>query len=210
MKTLTVGPLDVNCYILWDDETRRAVIIDPGGDADEIIKASRDLGIKPLYIVNTHGHHDHVGGDARVREALGGKLAVHRLDAPLLSEAHEHAALYGVKSGAQPEPDLLLEGGEEIVAGPLRLKVLHTPGHTEGGICLYDEMTGVLFTGDTLFAGSIGRTDFKGGSFDAIMKSIRERIMTLPDHVMVLPGHGPGSTIGRERRLNPFIAKAEG
>ena len=205
---MVVGPLEVNCYILWDDATKEAFVIDPGGDADEIKVLVAKERLKVQYIVNTHGHFDHVGGDKGLKSSFGGaRLAIHSSDAGLLAEAHEHGVMYGVMTGNQPAPDLLLKDGLELEAGSVKLKVIHTPGHTRGGVCLYEQNMGLLFTGDTLFAGGIGRTDFEGGSYDAIMNSIKARLLTLDDKTKVYPGHGPSSTIGRERTANPFITR---
>ncbi|MBI4950103.1 MAG: MBL fold metallo-hydrolase [Deltaproteobacteria bacterium] len=202
IKTLVVGPLDVNCYIVW--ENGPAFVIDPGGDSDMIARELKKEGLSVAYIINTHGHFDHVGGDAQMK-ALGGTLAIHSEDAPLLGEAEDHGILYGVKVPEQPAPDELLKDGTRLQAGYITLEVLHTPGHTRGGVCFFDRKGGNLFTGDTLFAGSVGRTDFEGGSFDELMESIRKKILPLGDAVKVFPGHGPSSTIGREKAANPFI-----
>jgi len=206
MITLSVGPLEVNCYVLWSGEDRNAVVIDPGGDADKIAGVVEREGLGVRYLLLTHGHFDHVGALSELKERLGAEAAVHALDAPLLDEAPDHAALYGLSSPAAPAPDFLLEDGAVIEAGPLALEVMHTPGHTRGGICLYEKNLRLLFTGDTLFAGSIGRTDFEGGSLETLLRSIRERILPLHDDVTVLPGHGPASTIGSEKTTNPFIS----
>lgn len=206
MIRLPVGPLEVNCYIIWDEETKDAFIIDPGSDADRIELAVRTKGLNPVYAVNTHGHFDHVGANAALKEALGVKTAIHGKDAELLAASHEHGAIYGYMSGRQPEPDILLKDGDVIKAGgKLTLKVIHTPGHTEGGVCLYDGAGKRLFTGDTLFAGSVGRTDLGGGSFEKLIESLMKKILPLGDDVSVFPGHGPATTIGEEKENNPFI-----
>ncbi len=206
IRTLTVGPLEVNCYILADPETKEAFVIDPGGDAEVIRRVVEAEGLKVKYIVNTHGHFDHVGADGRLREAFAGSvLAIHGLDSRLLADAHEHGVIFGARLDRQPAPDRLLEDGTVLSAGSLSLRVIHTPGHTQGGVCLFEEKEGLLFTGDTLFAGSVGRTDFPGGSFEDLMSSIVDKVLPLGDEVKVYPGHGPSSTIALEKDTNPFI-----
>lgn len=202
---LVVGPLEVNCYIYWDNKTKEAFVIDPGGDAGEIMTELKDKGLCVRYIINTHGHFDHVGADAELKAGCEAVVAIHSGDVSLLAQAHEHAVFFGAAADKQPEPDMLINDGDTIAAGGLSLKVIHTPGHTRGGVCLYNEADSVLFTGDTLFAGSIGRTDFEGGSYDEIMRSIKYKILPLGDHVKVLPGHGPSSTIAEEKESNPFL-----
>ncbi len=207
LQTITVGTLEVNCYILWDDATKDAFVIDPGGDGDKIKMLIAKERLKVRYIIVTHGHFDHVGGVVVLKSSLGGaKIAIHKDDVGMMSESHEHGVIFGVKTPVQPSPEMLLEDGQELKAGGLTLKVIHTPGHTGGGVCLYEEKEGLLFTGDTLFAGSIGRTDLNGGSHKVIMDSIKKKILPLADAIKVLPGHGPDSTIGRERKTNPFIS----
>lgn len=204
--SLVVGPLEVNCYIVWDRQTLDAFVIDPGGDAADILGVIKKEKLRVRYVINTHGHFDHVGADAAIKTASGAPLAIHRADSALLSVAHEQGAIFGVKADNAPAADLILSGGEELKAGSTVLKVIHTPGHSKGGICLFDEAGGLLFTGDTLFAGSIGRTDFEGGSYDELMASIKRKLLPLGDGVRVFPGHGPESTIGEEKETNPFIA----
>lgn len=206
MIVLTVGALEVNCYIIWDSGSKAGFVIDPGGDAENIKDAVKKAGVDVKYIINTHGHFDHVGADGDLRSSLGALLAIHRKDALLLADAHDHGVIFGVNIPRQPVPDMLLEDGQVLSAGSLKLKVLHTPGHTEGGICLYAEDKGMLFTGDTLFAGSVGRTDFQGGSYEELMNSLRVKILPLGDSVEIYPGHGPSSTIGEEKETNPFMA----
>ena len=202
---IPVGALEVNCYIVWDRATLDGVIIDPGADADEIEAAVKENGLKVRCVLNTHGHFDHVGADAAMKAAFGAPVAIHPDDAPLMADAHEHGIFFGVETPKQAAPDILLEDGQSMEFGPLKFKVIHTPGHTRGGVCLYLEGAKALFTGDTLFAGSVGRTDFEGGSMDELMSSISRKLLSLDDKVMVLPGHGPSSTIGEERRTNPYL-----
>ncbi len=203
-----VGPLEVNCYIVFDRETKEGAVVDPGGDAEEIKAALRENGVAAKYIINTHGHFDHVGANGTLKETLNCPIAIHQEDEPLLEYAHDQAIMFGVKTPKQPKADMLLKDGDEITFGRLRMKVIHTPGHTRGGVCLFMKEQKVLFTGDTLFAGSVGRTDFEGGSTKALMDSIKKKLLTLGDEVAVLPGHGPESSIGEEKEINPYIAGA--
>lgn len=204
--TIPVGALEVNCYIVWDDKTREGVIIDPGADAADIEEAARAEGVLVRCVLNTHGHFDHVGADGAMKAAFGAPVAIHPDDAALMADAHEHGIFFGVDTPQQPAPDILLRDAQELEFGPLRLRVIHTPGHTRGGVCFFMKDEGLLFTGDTLFAGSVGRTDFEGGSMEALMDSISRKLLPLGDSVKVLPGHGPTSTIGEEREINPFLA----
>jgi len=206
IKTILVGPLEVNCYIVWDSETTDAIIIDPGGDAPLIKEAISSLGLKVKYIVNTHGHFDHVGADGELRKFYSVPLAIHKSDTSLLRDASGHAEIFGVKTPDQPAPDLFLTNNASLEAGALKIEILHTPGHTRGGVCLYIKNDGLLFSGDTLFSRSIGRTDLEGGSVEDLMHSIKTRLLCLDDDVRVLPGHGPATTIGEEREHNPFLA----
>ncbi len=205
IKTLQVGPLEVNCYILWDSEMLEAFIIDPGGDASLIKKEADALGLRVMYIVNTHGHFDHVGADGELRKHYSVPLAIHKADVTLLKNASDHAAIFGVKAERQPSPDIFLTNNALLEAGSITLKVLHTPGHTPGGVCLYDEADSLVFSGDTLFSGSVGRTDLEGGSGEELMNSIKHRLLCLDDSVRVFPGHGSTTTIGAEREHNPFL-----
>ncbi len=204
--TIPVGVIEANCYLLFDRVSKQAFVIDPGGDAALIKEALKGNGLKTVYIVNTHAHFDHVSANSELKDATGATIALHGGDVGLLAEAQEHAAIWGVKIGPQPGPDLIIQNGSTLKAGAITLDVLHTPGHTPGGVCLYYKDAGVLFTGDTLFAGSIGRTDLEGGSSKELLKSIKDRLLPLDDNVIVLPGHGPASTIGEEKELNPFVA----
>lgn len=202
IKTLAVGPIMANCFILGCEDTRRAAVIDPGDETDRILMSLAEDRLTAVYIINTHGHFDHVGGNAKLKEATGAELAIHPDDAPMLKQASASAAGWGLSVEDSPDPDRLVEDGDTLRFGGVELGVLHTPGHTPGGICLYTD--GVVFVGDTLFAGSIGRTDFPGGDHGTLIASIREKLFSLPDDVRVLTGHGPETTIGQEKRYNPF------
>jgi hydroxyacylglutathione hydrolase len=203
LETVVVGPLMVNCYILGCEATRKGIIIDPGGDAEKILSAVARNDLAIVQIINTHGHFDHVGANQAVMDAFGVGLSIHELDAPMLAHADITALKYGLKAKNSPPPTAFLRDGDSILFGNCSLKVLHTPGHTLGGCSLFGE--GVVITGDTLFAESVGRTDFPGGSSAALLKSIREKLLTLPDETIVCPGHGPASTIGHERLHNPYL-----
>ncbi len=203
LETVIVGPLEVNCYLLACAETRAAAIIDPGTNGEEIIFHLRELGWNPAMVVNTHGHLDHWSADADVVEAFGIPLYFPKDDL-WLTQAEDIFGL-AVILGTRPcpKPAGLLEEGSRLTLGRLALTVRHTPGHTPGGCCLLVE--DLCFTGDTLFAGGVGRTDLPGGDFEQLLHSIRDKIMSLPDEIRVLPGHGPASTVGEERRHNPYL-----
>jgi glyoxylase-like metal-dependent hydrolase (beta-lactamase superfamily II) len=206
MDTIVVGPLGVNCFILADEETREGVVIDPGADSRVILAKVADRGVKIKYVINTHGHFDHVGANRAVVEKTGGELLIHEKDVALMKMASRSAANYGLSVEDSPEPGRHLTDGLKLDFGKLSIEVLHTPGHTEGGCSLYLATEKLVITGDTLFADSIGRTDFPGGSHPVLIASIREKLLTLPDETLVWPGHGPSSTIGHERVNNPFLS----
>lgn len=202
-ETVVVGPLMVNCYLLGCERTGEGVVIDPGDDSDQILAAVSRHGLKILNVVNTHGHFDHTGGNNAIMAATGAGLLIHELDAPMLSRAVDTAARFGLHAENSPQPTGFLTDGELVSFGEHTLTVFHTPGHTLGGCSLF--MEGMVFTGDTLFENAVGRTDFPGGSSAALGKSIRERLLVLPDETRVYPGHGPATTIGRERTHNPYL-----
>lgn len=204
IKELVVGPIMANCFIVGCPDTRQAVVIDPGDETPRILQslAADELTVK--YIINTHGHFDHVAANKGLKDATGAMLMIHAADAPMLGQIARSASMWGLSGEDSPPPDQTLAEGDRIRFGNLELQVIHTPGHTPGGISLYGH--NCVFVGDTLFAGSIGRTDFPGGDFDTLIASIRQKLFALDDEVRVLAGHGPETTIGREkyRRNNPF------
>jgi hydroxyacylglutathione hydrolase len=210
VRRLVLGPLDTNCWVVADDRGGPAVIIDPADDAPAILAAVDTRGV--AAIVLTHGHFDHIGAVRPLIASTGAPLMVHADDADALSDATTTGgALFGFPHTA-PAPDRILVDGDVIEAGEVRLTVLHTPGHTPGGICLFAEdssgQTPHLFSGDTVFAGSVGRTDFPGGDGRALSRSIAKKVAVLPPETHVHPGHGPDSTAGREVRLNPFFPRS--
>ncbi len=205
VRTLVVGPLQTNCYLASSEETREAIVVDPGSDAQRILRAIEEGGLTVRLIVDTHAHFDHVAANEAVRQATGAPIAVHRLEAQALTQP---VSLFGLSfSGpASPPADRLLEDGEEIAVGEERLQVLLTPGHSPGGISLYHASGPLVFSGDALFCQGIGRTDLPGGDFRVLMRSIHKRLFALPGEAAVYPGHGPATTIAEERAGNPFVA----
>lgn len=205
IESIVVGPLGVNCFILGDRQSNEGMIVDPGADCDKILAAVNRLGLTVKYIVNTHGHFDHVGCNRPVQEKTGAELLIHEKDVPLLAQASRSAQMYGLSVQDSPAPTRYLTDGMRLELGKRIIEILHTPGHTQGGCCLLLAAQGVAITGDTLFADSVGRTDLPGGSHEQLIASIKSKLMPLPDETVVWPGHGPSSTIGRERRMNPYL-----
>ena len=224
LDVFAVGPFQANCYLLGCPATRRALVLDPGDEPERIARRIEELGLQPDLYLHTHGHIDHVGATASLKERFGGAILLHRGDLFLYEAAHEHALDYGIAIAKTLPIDRTVEDGEELAWGEVAGRILHTPGHSPGGISLHvtgrfmagtepartaggraQEPEDWVFTGDTLFQGSVGRTDFPGGSWSALLHSIREKLLVLPDGCVVAPGHGPFTTIGHERRLNPFL-----
>lgn len=204
LQSMAVGPIMANCFILGCEKTRKAAVIDPGDDSNRILMKLAEQKLTVEYLINTHGHFDHVGANRKMKEVTGAKLVIHALDHDMLKYLSDAAASFGMSAENSPPPDQTVQDGDTIQFGEITLKVLHTPGHTPGGISLYTDDK--VFVGDTLFSGSIGRTDFPGGDFDTLISSIRTKLFSLGDQVVVYTGHGPETTIGREKRYNPFAS----
>jgi len=207
VKRLQAGVYAANCYIIHTEDGD-GLVVDPAGDVDEIVKYLEDSSVKVGAIVLTHGHGDHIGGVLELKELLDVPVMVHSDDEDMVKNSALNLSTSMPMGEVNFKPDILLNDGDDIPLGDRSVKVIHTPGHTKGGICLL--VDGILITGDTLFQGSIGRTDLYGGDFDTLMISIVEKLMILPDDTVVYPGHGGPSTIGVERRNNPFISRWRG
>ncbi len=205
IKSMAVGPIQANCYILGCEDTLEAVVIDPGGEADRILRGLAESKLSLKYILNTHGHFDHVAANRRMKEATSAQILIHELDAPMLDNLANSAATWGLSAENSPRPDRLLSEGEIVTFGKISLNVIHTPGHTPGGVSFHTD--GKVFVGDTLFAGSVGRTDFPGGDATTLKNSIQQKLFTLGDAVEVYPGHMGTTSIGQERQYNPFVGE---
>lgn len=203
IKNIVVGPLEVNCYILGCEDTKEAAIIDPGDNADEIISNIEKEGLNPKFIINTHAHFDHIGGVKEIQDHFKIDFILHEGDLFLVENASEQATAFGLKPISKPEVNKNVTNGEKVILGNKFITVIHTPGHSPGGVCYYSGNN--VFVGDTLFAGSIGRTDLPGGSYDTLINSIKENLFPLGDSTIVYPGHGPSTTIGNEKEHNPFL-----
>jgi glyoxylase-like metal-dependent hydrolase (beta-lactamase superfamily II) len=204
VHTLTVGPVQTNCYVAVCETTRRAVLIDPGWDAPHLLATVESLHATLDRILLTHAHFDHIGAVADLVDATHAPVALHPLDLPLL-RADGGARLWNIPMRSAPDPDLALEHGQVLEVGTLRFETRFAPGHTPGHVVFYLANEKAVFGGDVLFQASIGRTDLPGGDFDTLIASIHEQLLTLPDDVIVYPGHGPPTTIGDERLMNPFL-----
>jgi len=207
IRRLTVGFLGTNCYLVACEKTLEAIVIDPGFRTDETEKVLGEItgrGLHLRYVVDTHGHADHMSGNSALKQATGAGILIHEDDAPLLADPSKNLSKMMGLAVVSPPPDRLLPEGGLVKVGSFELEVMHTPGHTAGGISLYCTSDSIVFTGDTLFAGSIGRTDLPSSSFKGIMRSL-SRLMGLPARTVVYPGHGEKTTIGKEKRENPFV-----
>jgi hydroxyacylglutathione hydrolase len=206
-EILPVGPLRCNCSVIGDEATREAIVIDPGDDIEQVLALIRKHNLQVKQIVITHAHIDHVGGAMKLRAATGAPILLNQNDYALLKMLDVQAAWIGVATPGKVEIDQSLGPSDTVKAGSIAAQVLHTPGHTEGSICLYFPAENKLIAGDTLFAGNIGRTDLPGGSYEKILHSLHNRVLALPDETVVVPGHGPLTTIGEERETNPFLQR---
>jgi len=204
-EILPVGLLQCNCSIIGDETTREAMVIDPGDDIEDVLAIVRRHKLQVKQIVITHAHIDHVGGAMKLRALTGAPILLNQNDYALLKMLDVQASWLGMATPGTVEIDSSLDDDLSLGTGSLAASVLHTPGHTEGSVCLYFPAEKMLIAGDTLFARSIGRTDLPGGSFEKILKSLHSRVLTLPDETVVIPGHGPKTTIGEEREENPFL-----
>ena len=205
LETFPVGLLQCNCTILGDEEAGEAIVIDPGDEIGRIERRLLELGLKLKQILITHGHIDHIGGALKLKRLTGAPIFLNENDLPLLERMAEQAEWVGVPTPETASPDETLADGANVGLESFPAHVLHTPGHTQGSVCLHFVPLKLLIAGDTLFAGSIGRTDLPGGDYGQIIDTIHSRLLTLPDEIQVIPGHGPVTFIGRERKSNPFL-----
>ncbi|HUL58469.1 MAG TPA: MBL fold metallo-hydrolase [Anaeromyxobacteraceae bacterium] len=208
VRSTVVGPFSANCYLAGCDRTGEALLVDPGGEVGRALGMRAPEGFRVVRIFATHGHIDHVSGASEAKRMTGAPFEIHAADLGWLDALPRQAEMFGFERVEAPAADLRAEDGETIRVGEHEARVIHTPGHSAGSTCLWFADAKVLLTGDTLFAGSVGRTDLPGGDFDALARSIQERLFTLGDDVRFYPGHGPPGTIGDERRTNPFVGES--
>jgi len=203
-QTVIVGALETNCYLVWCPETKECAVVDPGAEPERIFLEISRLGLKPVMILNTHGHLDHIGANKDMKEHYGAPLFIHPADSGLLEAVQQNELRFLLGAQDSPPADGFLDDGQNILVGRCSLRVLHTPGHSPGSVCFLNGH--FLLSGDTLFFEGVGRTDLPGGSARQLEESIRTKILTLADNLVVLPGHGPHTSIGQERSDNPFLA----
>jgi len=202
-ESVIVGPLETNCYLVYCPETLECAVVDPGAEAPKIVRLIASKGLQPVILLNTHGHIDHIGANKEIKEKFGIPLCIHRHDEPLLTNVQQSELAFFLGAQDSPAPDQYLEDGETIKVGQSSLRVIHTPGHSPGSVIFLGD--GFLLSGDTLFFGGVGRTDLPGGSWPELVDSIKTKILIMPDEMPVLPGHGPFTSVGQEKRSNPFI-----
>lgn len=203
IKRIPAGIYAANCYIIYSEDSKEGIVVDPGGDVDEILASIEEDKLKIKCIILTHGHADHIGGIVSLRQALSVPVMIHEDDREMLIDGNKNLSTMMAMGTIEVEPNVLLKDGDIIEFGEEKAEIIHTPGHTRGGICI--KVGDNIITGDTLFAGSIGRTDLLGGDYETIIKSIKDKLLIYPDEVKVFPGHGAPSTIGKERVSNPFL-----
>ncbi len=203
IKTLVLGPLLNNCYIIYAEGQTEALLVDASFDSNRIVEAINSLGLSLKYVLITHGHIDHVVGSGLIRDETGAKIMIHRDDLLLYDHVQEQGQMFGFHVDKLPQPDGFLDDGQHVAIAGISIQVIHTPGHSPGGLCYL--LGDNLFTGDTLFQGSIGRTDLCGGDYEQLIKSIKEKLFPLGEEISVYPGHGEGTQLGRERMTNPFL-----
>lgn len=202
-ESVIVGALETNCYIVYCQETLECAVIDPGAEPEKIFRLIGHKGLEPVILINTHGHVDHIGANRDIKDKFDIPLCIHAADGPMLESILQSELSFFLGAKESPPPDKFLEQGDEVKIGNVTLSVFHTPGHSPGSVSLMGD--GILFSGDTLFYGGVGRTDLPGGSWKELEISIREKIFTLPTNTVVLPGHGPSTTVSQEIEFNPFI-----
>lgn len=205
LKIVVVTDFATNCYAIGCSRTREGAIIDPGGNPHAILATVKEADIHVRYVINTHGHVDHIGANGAVMRATGASLVAHKAEAPMLTDPARNLGFLFGHPEAGPAADLLVEEGATIAIGDIQLQVLHTPGHTPGSISLYAATEGIVFSGDTLFKEGIGRTDLPGGNHKSLIQSIRRKLLSLPNETVVYPGHGPTTTLAHEQRFNPWL-----
>jgi hydroxyacylglutathione hydrolase len=203
IREIVVGPIGANCIILGCEKTLKAVVIDPGDEGDKILEQLTKDKLTLEYIINTHGHFDHVGANKRLKEVTDADILIHKEDAPMLGHLEEMAKSFGMRMENSPPADKTIADGDKISFGEISLNVIHTPGHSPGGVSLHTD--GLVVAGDTLFQGSIGRTDLPGGDFNTLISSIKNKLYKLDDKTKVYTGHGPSTEIGLEKKFNPFL-----
>jgi len=203
-EKLSVGVLETNCYLVYCPETLECAVVDPGAEAEKIFRLIAEKGLKPRVLLNTHGHVDHIGANKDIKDKFDIPLYIHSADSAMLERVHQTEMAFFLGAKDSPPPDHFLKDGDKLKIGKSFLRVIHTPGHSPGSVSFLGD--GFLLSGDTLFFGGVGRTDLPGGSWQEMESSIKNKILTMPDEMLVLPGHGPSTTVGQEKRSNPFIS----